>query len=272
MANRSDISRHTISQVKQCCATLYQSDLARYLLGDSFHPGGLQTTRRLGNLLGLSSASHVLDAACGNGTTAVFLAKEFGCEVVGVDYGDQNIATARVLAEAENVGGRVRFERSDAEMLAFGNGSFDAIICECAFCTFPQKNMAASEFFRVLRSGGRLGMSDVTREEILPESLSGLLAWIACIGDAQTGEGYIACFHNSGFSVDHIELSNEALLEMVDEIRMKLLGAEVLRGLGKLQLPGVDLAAAKGLANSVMTAIRQGQLGYVLICATKPHQ
>jgi hypothetical protein len=59
---------------------------------------------------------------------------------------------------------------------------------------------------------------------------------------------------------------------MVDEIRMKLLGAEVLRGLRKLQLPGVDLGAAKGLANSVMTAIRQGQLGYVLICATKPYQ
>jgi len=272
MANRSDISRQTISQVKQCCATLYQSDLARYLLGDSFHPGGLQTTRRLGNLLGLNSASHVLDAACGNGTTAVFLAKEFGCEVVGVDYGDQNITTARALAEAENVCGLVRFERSDAETLPFVNGSFDAIICECAFCTFPQKNMAASEFFRVLRSGGRLGMSDLTREEILPESLSGMLAWIACIGDAQTAEGYTACFQNSGFAVDYIELRNEALLKLVDEIRMKLLGAEVLQGLNKLQLPGVDLEAAKGLAHRAMTAIRQGQLGYVLICTTKPYQ
>lgn len=272
MADRSDIRQQTTSQVKQCCATLYQSDLLRYLLGNSFHPGGLRTTRRLGNLMGLKSASQVLDVACGNGTTAVFLAKEFGCEVVGVDYGGQNIATARALAEAEKVSGWVRFERSDAETLPFVNGSFDAIICECAFCTFPQKNMAASEFFRVLRSGGRLGMSDLTREEILPESFSGMLAWIACIGDAQTPEGYTACFRNSGFSVDHIELSNEALLEMVNEIRMKLLGAEVLRGLNKLQLPGVDFKAAKALAHSAMTAIRQGQIGYVLIGATKPYQ
>lgn len=46
--------------VKQCCAVFYSSDVARFLLGDSFHPGGAALTRRLGTLLDLSPDSHVL--------------------------------------------------------------------------------------------------------------------------------------------------------------------------------------------------------------------
>ena len=43
--------------LKQCCARLYQSDLAKLLLGDSFHPGGLGLTERLGEILGLKAFS-----------------------------------------------------------------------------------------------------------------------------------------------------------------------------------------------------------------------
>jgi arsenite methyltransferase len=57
---------------------------------------------------------------------------------------------------------------------------------------------------------------------------------------------------------------------MVEQVRMKLLGAEIMAGLNKLRLPDVDLGAAKRMANSAMAAIKQGQLGYVLIRATKP--
>ena len=38
-------------EVKSCCAALYSSDWARLLLGDSFHPGGLALTERLGTRL-----------------------------------------------------------------------------------------------------------------------------------------------------------------------------------------------------------------------------
>jgi arsenite methyltransferase len=117
-------------EIKQCCAHLYQSDLARYLLGDSFHPGGLATTRRLGEMLALNHSSRVLDVACGKGTTTVFLAKEFGCQVTGVDNGQKNVDAARGLAEVEQLKDRVQFERSDAEKLPFADESFDALICE----------------------------------------------------------------------------------------------------------------------------------------------
>jgi len=54
---------------------------------------------------------------------------------------------------------RVSFHRADAERLPFADQSFDAVICECAFCTFPNKPAAANEFARVLRVGGRVGLT-----------------------------------------------------------------------------------------------------------------
>jgi arsenite methyltransferase len=272
MAAKNETIQGTGTQLKQCCANFYESDLARYLLGDSFHPGGFETTRRLADMVSLNSSSRVLDVACGKGTTAVFLAKEFGCEVVGVDYGGQNVEASRALVQAEQLEGQVYFERSDAESLPFADASFDAVICECAFCTFPQKALAAAEFFRVLRPGGRVGISDLTRTEVLPANLDGLLAWVTCIGDAQTVEDYTAYFRRAGFSVDQVEPHHQALQEMVDQIRRKLLGAEIMTGLNKLQLPEIDLGAAKRMASSAAEAIKQGCLGYVLIGAAKPNR
>jgi len=159
---------------------------------------------------------------------------------------------------------------SDSETLPFSDESFDAVICECAFCTFPDKASAAREFFRVLRQAGRVGISDLTRSEILPKDLDGLLAWVACIGDAQSADRYVAYLRDAGFSMDSVEQRNDALKEMVDQVRMKLLGAEIMAGLNKLQLPGIDLGTAKRMATSAMAAIKQGRLGYALICATKP--
>src|SRR5581483_3728290 len=156
----------------------------------------------------------------------------FGCEVVGVDYGGDNVRQAREAATAKGLGGRVRFEQGDAERLPFD----DATICECAFCTFPDKRAAAREFARVLKPGGRVGMSDLTRAAgDLPKELDTLLAWVACIADAQSVESYADFLAQAGLRVDCVEPHDEALTEMVNQIRMKLHGAEIMVGLKKME-------------------------------------
>src|SRR5260370_18339565 len=94
--------------VKQCCARVYESDFAKLLLGDSFHPGGVKLTERLGTLLRLTAQSRVLDIVSGKGTSALFLAERFGCEVLGIDYSAQNVK------QASAAGARpVRFRNGD---------------------------------------------------------------------------------------------------------------------------------------------------------------
>jgi ubiquinone/menaquinone biosynthesis C-methylase UbiE len=166
----------------------------------------------------------------------------------------------------------VRFEQADAEAIPFPEAVFDAVICECAFCTFPNKSRAASEFMRVLKPGGRVGISDLTRTVELPGDLEGLLAWISCIADAQPIESYVEWFRCAGLGRQATESHDEALLEMVRQIQAKLLAAEVMKGLKKIDLPGIDFAAAKQMAKGAITAVRQGQLGYAIITGEKPQQ
>ena len=62
--------------------------------------------------------------------------------------------------ENTDASGKVRFHLGDAERLPLPDNTFDALVCECAFCTFPDKATAAAEFARVLRPGGRVGIAD----------------------------------------------------------------------------------------------------------------
>ncbi len=258
-------------EIKSCCATLYQSDLVRLLLGDSFHPGGQTLTIRLGELLQLGPDSLVLDVASGQGTSAILLAQHFGCRVLGVDYGRVAVAQANERAQALGLEHLISFRQGDAELLPFLDATFDAVLCECAFCTFPDKERAAAEFRRVLKPGGRVGLSDLTRSGEIPQDLQGLLAWIACIADAQPLEYYLHNLTAASLSIEHTEAHNEALAELVRTIQGKLLSAELLVKLKQVELPqAIDFEQAKALAKSAAAAIRAGQFGYVVIIAARP--
>jgi len=256
--------------VKQCCARLYESDVVRLLLGDSFHPGGARLTGRLGTLLGVDAASEILDVASGLGSSAMSLAERHGCRVLGVDYGSENVARATAAAAARGLSDRVRFERADAEALPLPDASVDIVICECALCTFPDKAAAAREFARVLRPGGQVGLCDVTRSaEMPPDELADLFSWIACLGDAKSVDGYVALLEAAGLQVAEVERRDDALQDVVNDVRGRLLAAEVMAGLGKLDLPGFDFRGANDMARTATRAIRAGHLGYAIVTATK---
>lgn len=257
------------ASVKSCCASLYQSDWARLLLGESLHPGGLALTNRLGSLLRLDAASVVLDVACGRGASAIYLAQTFGCQVIGIDLGAENVAAARQVAQQTGLDALTEFRTGDSEAMPLDDASVDAVICECAFCTFPDKVRGAAEFARVLRPDGRVGLSDLTRSgELLPE-LESLLAWIACIADAQPVEEYAVCLERAGFTGTSIDNHDEALTQMVSDIRQRLLAAELLAKLGSVELPFGDFEQAKSMARVAAEAVRSGQLGYSIMTAMR---
>jgi SAM-dependent methyltransferase len=230
-------------------------------------------TERLGTLLRLEPASRVLDIAAGRGTSAVHLARVFGCQVVGIDYSSRNVSAAQATAQDEGLADRVQFLEADAERLTeFDDESFDAVVCECAYCTFADKAAAAAEIVRVLRPGGRFGLSDVTCRGPLPSELNGLLAWIACVADALSVDDYIAGLAAAGLYVDCVERHDQALGELVRQVRGRLVGADVLVKLGQLQLPGIDLEGATRMARCAAEAVQTGALGYSLITATRPRR
>jgi arsenite methyltransferase len=264
----SEATHFEAAHVKQCCASVYGSDAAKFLLGESFHPGGAELTSELASHLQLTAGSLVLDVASGKGTSAFLLAETFGCRVIGIDLSEENVAQARSQASNRKLEPLVSFQLADAERLPFDD-CFDAILCECAFCTFPDKRTAAQEFARVLKPSGRVGFSDLTRRFAPLPEFDGLLAWITCIGDAQPLDSYSNWLMDAGFSIVLAEEHNACLQKMVQQIRGKLLLAEVLKGLKKLVLPGLDLQQAKDFARAADAAVQAGQLGYGILVGQK---
>lgn len=255
---------------KTCCAAVYESDWVRLILGETFHPGGKELTMRLATALHLGPGQRVLDIAAGPGTSAIALAQDFGCTVLGIDYGSAAVEQATRAAHSAGVAHLVTFQQADAECLPLADATFDAVICECAFCTFPRKALAASEFRRVLRPGGMLGFSDLThRGAAIPEALQGLLAWVACIADALPLEEYVRYLTEAQLVVQYVERCDDALLALVREIQTRLLGAELLVKLKKIDLPaGVSFEQARTVAKAAATAIAAQQFGYAMLIAT----
>jgi arsenite methyltransferase len=260
---------HSCTSLKQCCAAAYDHDAVGLLVGDPLHPGGPQLTERLGRILNLGPETRVLDVAAGRGASVLTLAARFGCEVIGLDYSRRNVELAKLDASKSGLTDRVVFYCGDAERLPFADCAFDAIVCECALCTFPDKQSAAAEFARVLRPGGRVGVSDLTRRGNLPSELGGLEAWIACVADARPVEDYCALLASAGLSIGNTEEHDRALIDFVEQIRLRLLAAEIMVGLKKVELPGIDLAMVKDIARHALSAAKAGKLGYAIVTATK---
>lgn len=256
----------TPAEIKACCAASYGSDAVALLLGESYHPGGLSLTRRLADRLRLRDGGRVVDVAAGPGATARLLATEYDVIVDGVELGESTVERARGTSGLE----QVRFHVGDAERIPLPDGVFDAVVCECAFCTFPDKAAAAAEFARVLRPGGRVGITDVTvSADGVPAELTTLAAWVACIADARPLSEYSAILGRAGLRTVHTERHDEAIARMIDEIdaRLRLLR---MTAPDRLADAGVEVPAVLRYTNVARQAVADGRIGYALLVAEKP--
>lgn len=252
--------------VKACCAAVYDQDLVALILGESYHPGGLDLTRHLARSLRLRPGQRVLDVAAGRGATACLLAAEFGVDVDGVDLGTASVERARTAASEQGLDAQVRFRVGDAEHLPFDAGTFDVVICECAWCTFPDKKAAAAEFARVLRPGGQVGITDVTLDPArLAPDLTGLAGCVACIADARPAADYAALLEGAGLHVVSSEAHNEALARMIDQIDGRLRAWAILQPLGLTLSP----EAIRRYTTAAAGAVADGIAGYHLFIARK---
>ena len=241
----------------------------QWLLGGELHPGGEAGTRRALELIDVRPGMRLLDVASGTGTSALVAAREYGCMVVGAEYGESAVLVARRAAAAAGLGDRVRFVTGDAELLPFEDGRFDAVLCECSLCTFEDKPAALREIRRVLRPGGRLALCDVVADRPrLPVELDGALATVACIGGALSVNGYGDLIAAADLCLTGIERRDDDAAALAERVHDRLRGARILGFDSPVSTPiGIDEAVA--LVAAARYAIAQGALGYAIFTAER---
>jgi hypothetical protein len=143
------------------------------------------------------------------------------------------------------------------------------VVCECAYCTFPGKQAAATEFARVLRPGGRAGITDITvTDRGLPQELTTLSAWVACFAGARPARQYAEFLATAGLRVIREERHDDAIAQMLGQIdaRVRLLR---ITAAGRLAAAGIDTSAVLRYTALARQAVADGLIGYRLLVAEK---
>ncbi|MDP4500421.1 class I SAM-dependent DNA methyltransferase [Nonomuraea turcica] len=154
---------------------------------------------RVQHILSTLPPGRALDAACGTGRHAAFLAG-LGHEVVGVDSSAEMLA----LAKAKTPDGT--FHQADLRAMPVEPASFDLVVCALALTHQPALGPALSEFARVTRPGGHIVLSDI-------HVLSLYLGGVAKVGGQDGGvrampasrflaSDYIAAIHEAGLEIE----------------------------------------------------------------------
>jgi ubiquinone/menaquinone biosynthesis C-methylase UbiE len=173
----------------------------------------------------------VLDLGSGGGIDCFLAAKVVGPKgrVIGIDMTPEMLELARKNAEEVDVK-NVEFLHGEMEEIPLPDDSVDVIISNCVINLSPDKDSVFGEAYRVLRSGGRMVVSDiVTTGEIPGEIRNQLSAWAGCVAGALSDSDYLSKIRAAGF--ERVEVLSRGLDQQEectesDAIRVDLGGAK----------------------------------------------
>lgn len=111
----------------------------------------------------------MLDIATGTGDFAIMAAKMLRPkQLIGVDIAEEMMAVARQKVETEHLGNIISFKRDDCMDLSFDNNTFDAVTAAFGIRNFSDLDKGLSEMCRVLKTGGKLSIVELTTPVTFP--------------------------------------------------------------------------------------------------------
>jgi arsenite methyltransferase len=155
------------------------------------------------DLAQLQQGEHVVDLGSGSGMDVFFAALQVGDlgEVIGIDMTTEQLNKAEKLSKQYNFK-QVVFRNSYIESIPVVSGSIDAVISNGVINLSSEKEKVFKEAARVLKTGGRLALSDIVTTVKLPDTIScNATLWAACIGGAMQIDEYHTLIEEAGMKV-----------------------------------------------------------------------
>ena len=122
----------------------------------------------LGHAVRLTTASHVLDVACGKAGPAVILAREFGCTITGVERAPEFVSEARRRVGAAHLDDRVEIVEQDVTEF-----EYDVALCLGASFAWGSLDRTLAALQPAVRAGGHVAVGEVYLYEPVPEGSEG---------------------------------------------------------------------------------------------------
>jgi len=153
-------------------------------------------------LASLKEGDVVLDLGSGAGIDCFLAAAAVGKtgKVIGVDMTPAMLQKARENAR-KGAFGNVEFRLGEIEHMPVADNSIDVIISNCVINLSPDKKQVFGEAYRVLKTSGRIMVSDIVLLKELPDDIkSSMDAYVGCVAGAETKENYLAVIESAGFT------------------------------------------------------------------------
>ncbi len=194
---------------RSCCSGTSQAKTISKTVGYSDAeinavPEGANLGFGCGNPVALASLKEgdvVLDLGSGAGFDAFLAAKRVGKtgRVIGVDMTPEMIDKAKENAKKGEYS-NVEFRLGEIEKLPAEDNSVDVIISNCVINLSPDKEAVFKEVYRVLKSGGRLMVSDLVLAKELPSAIKkSVEAYVGCLAGAIKKGEYLKLITMAGF-------------------------------------------------------------------------
>jgi SAM-dependent methyltransferase len=205
---------------------------------DEFHIGGRVATQNFLDQLDIDAAHHVLDVGCGLGGSSRFAAQRFGCRVTGVDLTQEYVDTGNVLCTWVGLSEQITLELADVTTLSHPDNTFDRAYMMHVGMNIADKELLASELYRVIRPGGRVGIYDVMRVGDgdlmfpVPWAMEPEGSWVA------SPTAYKAALESAGFNIIAERNRRDFSIEFFAELQAKVASAKGPPALGLHMLMG----------------------------------
>lgn len=160
----------------------------------------------------LAEGQVVLDLGSGGGIDVLLSAGRVGPsgKAYGLDMTDEMLELARRNQREAGVE-NVEFLRGEIENIPLPDSSVDVIISNCVINLSTDKPAVVAEMARVLKPGGRIGISDVVAQDcVTPEERAERGSWVGCIAGALSYSEYRTLLANEGFDDISITATHEA--------------------------------------------------------------
>ena len=186
----------------------------------------------------------VLDLGSGGGIDVILSARRVGPigTAYGLDMTDEMLALAQRNAHEAGVR-NVHFLKGVIEQIPLPADSVDVVISNCVINLSVDKAAVLTEIARVLKPGGRVGVSDIVAEDRLtPEDRAERGSYVGCIAGALSKREYVAGLEAAGFE----EVSVEFTHEVADGMHGAIVKAVKTRKPERKGLPVIQAAAGAG--------------------------